>query len=236
MTMVWTAVGYLWVIITYTNGCAERVICLRSFIFWPRINGTNMAGGVECVAIRFRDHLNTRQDFLVDLLMVSQNHLHCFVSQSVHEILHFVLILAGIIGRVYKQGETITVTTKITANHKGYMVYKICPVNDKSNKVIQSCLDKWGQLPLGLSLSYWFWYIVQHRYCWRYPLTDLDGNQKISVYKALGDSPGTIKTQLRLPASLTCSQCVVQWTYTAGITAIGPSHSAATSNTWHLYQ
>lgn len=48
----------------------------------------------------------------------------------------------GIIGQHYRVGEIITVKAKITANHKGYLTFKICPVNNPNTKVTQSCLDK----------------------------------------------------------------------------------------------
>ncbi|XP_067944772.1 uncharacterized protein [Watersipora subatra] len=104
----------------------------------------------------------------------------------------------GIISRHYKKGAVIDVEAKITANHLGQIAFKICPVNNKNSKVTQECFD-------------------------RYPLTDVNGKKKISIFNQIGNSPGTIRAQLVLPNQLTCTQCVLQWYYTAGNNHGGPN-------------
>lgn len=52
--------------------------------------------------------------------------------------------------------------------------------------------------------------------CYRYMLTDANGKSKFYVADYIGNRPGTITLGLKLPAGLTCTQCVIQWTYTAG--------------------
>merc|ERR1712150_249039 len=84
----------------------------------------------------------------------------------------------------------ITVQVKLTANHKGYMVFKLCP--SKANpvdEVSQQCLD--GNV------------------------LDVAGRNDRKYFPG----PGTAKpfaVKLRLPEDLTCARCVIQWTYRAG--------------------
>ena len=43
----------------------------------------------------------------------------------------------GVISRTYTQGEVISVATTITANHMGYITFKLCPHNDVHTPVTQ---------------------------------------------------------------------------------------------------
>ncbi|XP_059162986.1 uncharacterized protein LOC131946310 [Physella acuta] len=98
----------------------------------------------------------------------------------------------GIIAREYKQGDVIDVTVHITANHKGFFEFRICPVQDPKVEVTQECLDK--------NL-----------------LEKADGNG--TRYMLLdGQSNQFFNVSLRLPADLTCKQCVIQWKYRTGNT------------------
>ncbi|GIY88160.1 chitin-binding type-4 domain-containing protein [Caerostris extrusa] len=94
----------------------------------------------------------------------------------------------GIIVRSYKPGQVIKSTVEITANHRGFFEFKLCPHNDPSTEVTQDCLDS-------------------------YPLQLADG-YGTKYYPSAGT--GGFSVQLKLPEHLTCSQCVFQWTYTAG--------------------
>ncbi|KAJ8307911.1 hypothetical protein KUTeg_014558 [Tegillarca granosa] len=49
----------------------------------------------------------------------------------------------GVIARHYRPGEIINVEVEITANHKGWFEFKLCPNNDVTKKVTQECLDKY---------------------------------------------------------------------------------------------
>ncbi|XP_076312351.1 uncharacterized protein LOC143225968 [Tachypleus tridentatus] len=95
----------------------------------------------------------------------------------------------GIIVRKYQSGQEITVKVQLTANHKGFFEFKLCPNNNPRKVATQECLD-------------------------RYPLALADG----SGYKYIvpNNRAETYSVQLRLPSGLTCTQCVFQWTYTAG--------------------
>ncbi|GFQ64704.1 chitin-binding type-4 domain-containing protein [Trichonephila clavata] len=94
----------------------------------------------------------------------------------------------GIIVRNYKPGQVIKSTVDITANHRGFFEFKLCPHNNPSTVVTQDCLDK-------------------------FPLELADGSGS-KYYPSAGT--GSFTVQLRLPHHLTCSQCVFQWSYTAG--------------------
>lgn len=100
----------------------------------------------------------------------------------------------GVIGKVYSMGQTIDVDIDISANHWGYFELNICPVDGKNKDPTQECFD---QHPLMLTSN-----PSSHRF-----------------YVPL-DSPKITRFQYQvdLPYGLTCSQCVIQWTYYTGNT------------------
>ncbi|XP_067944768.1 uncharacterized protein [Watersipora subatra] len=93
----------------------------------------------------------------------------------------------GIIGRVYKEGQFIDVRVDITANHFGWFEFSLCPSNGAP--VTQQCFNQ-------------------------YKLADASGNTRHRL--RLTGYKGTVHFQLRLPANLVCSQCVIQWFWFAG--------------------
>ncbi|XP_064614474.1 uncharacterized protein LOC135478132 [Liolophura sinensis] len=94
----------------------------------------------------------------------------------------------GILVRTYSQGETISVHAELTANHKGWMEFKICPNNDVNKIATQACLDQ-------------------------YVLQKADGTGTKTIVPT---DQRQFYIDLVLPKGLTCSQCVVQWKYHAG--------------------
>ena len=94
----------------------------------------------------------------------------------------------------YGQGDWINVTVNLTAAHKGYFVFRLCPSQSDEIEVTQECLN---QHPLEILINS---SIPEKRY--KYYL----GNQ----------SPNLYNFTLKLPANLTCSRCVLQWDYTCG--------------------
>ncbi|XP_071515351.1 uncharacterized protein [Panulirus ornatus] len=94
----------------------------------------------------------------------------------------------GAIVMQYAVGQVVDIQVDITANHKGYIEFKICPNNNPSVEATQDCLD---QHPLyladGSGLKYQVPYYI-----------------------------GIHLIQVRLPPDVTCSQCVLQWRYVAG--------------------
>ncbi|XP_014781285.1 uncharacterized protein LOC106877022 [Octopus bimaculoides] len=97
----------------------------------------------------------------------------------------------GIITRSYKSGGIINVLIQITANHKGYFEFHLCPNNNIKERITQECLDK-------------------------YPLNFLDGTSRHFLKDFRSNT--NFSLSLRLPSHLDCSQCVLQWKYTAGNT------------------
>lgn len=87
-------------------------------------------------------------------------------------------------------------TVDVTTNHRGYFEFKLCPNNNPKKEATQECLDK---------------HVLQEAY-------------GTGTRYHIGDKgSGNITLKLRLPEGLTCSQCVLQWTYVAGKVKIIPS-------------
>ncbi|ESO95783.1 hypothetical protein LOTGIDRAFT_116739 [Lottia gigantea] len=99
----------------------------------------------------------------------------------------------GIISGCYAPGtKWIDIKVEITANHLGYFQFKLCPNNDIGCAVEQSCLDT---------------HILM--------IKDLNGVEHGEKYTIKGNMKD-VYLKLRLPEGLSCSQCVLQWTYTTG--------------------
>merc|ERR1719295_1834025 len=81
-----------------------------------------------------------------------------------------------------------------SANHWGHFELKLCPTNGKKRLATQECFDK-------------------------HPLVLAENPRTHQFYVPL-DSPKITKFnyQVQLPYGLTCSQCVMQWTYYTGNT------------------
>ena len=47
----------------------------------------------------------------------------------------------GVIVRTYHQGQVFSVAVKITANHLGFFIFKLCPNNNVTKEATQECLD-----------------------------------------------------------------------------------------------
>merc|ERR1719483_244395 len=100
----------------------------------------------------------------------------------------------GITTKRYTMGQTIDIEIDIAANHWGHFELKICPTNGKKEIATQECFDK-------------------------HPLV-LANNPKSHQFYVPLDSPKITKFnyQVRLPYGVSCSQCVMQWTYYTGNT------------------
>lgn len=95
----------------------------------------------------------------------------------------------GVISKVYRQGQIITATVQLTANHMGWFEFRLCPNNNPKQYVKQSCLNK---------------HVLK--------LVDYPGTK----YRIKHKETGLFSVRLQLPKNLICSQCVVQWHYTTG--------------------
>jgi len=93
---------------------------------------------------------------------------------------------SGILSRSYLPGQTINVEIKLVANHMGFFTFAICPHNDPSSSPNRDCFLN-------------------------NPLL-VNGDNKYFATAGRG-----LKTmQVTLPAGMTCSQCIFQYTYTNG--------------------
>ncbi|XP_064120360.1 uncharacterized protein LOC135225000 [Macrobrachium nipponense] len=95
----------------------------------------------------------------------------------------------GVISKVYRQGQIITVTVHLTANHMGWFEFRLCPNNNPKHYVKQSCLNK---------------HVLK--------LVDYPGTR----YELKHSQTGLFRIRLQLPENVICSQCVLQWHYTTG--------------------
>ncbi|KAL4216326.1 hypothetical protein ACF0H5_024053 [Mactra antiquata] len=95
----------------------------------------------------------------------------------------------GTIVKTYKMGQVVTLKSEITANHFGWMEYRICPNNDVTKPVTQDCLDQ---------------HVLQR--------ADGQGTKVMLNNRRTGMWP----MDYVLPAGMTCTQCVIQWKYHAG--------------------
>lgn len=97
--------------------------------------------------------------------------------------------------RRYKAGQPIIVRVELTANHRGYFEFKLCPNNAPKQVASQSCLDK---------------YVLR-----RVKTKDADETfHETRFYPGLENK--VYEMRYSLPQGLTCSQCVMQWKYIAG--------------------
>ncbi|XP_026816188.1 uncharacterized protein LOC113555826 isoform X1 [Rhopalosiphum maidis] len=97
----------------------------------------------------------------------------------------------GIISRHYFAGQTIDVEIELTANHKGRFEMYLCPNNNPKYEATQSCIERY---PLYISGTRQVRYLIP------------ENSKKKDIFRY----------KVRLPPYLTCSQCVLQWTYYTG--------------------
>ena len=114
-----------------------------SYLFLDRTIGRNREENVAFAEILTRDRGNMRLATLVAMQMVCTLP-NSYGSRATPFAGEYIAVLnvAGIIGRVYRQGQTITVMLEITANHFGWFEFRLCPNNDPRRPVTQRCLDK----------------------------------------------------------------------------------------------
>jgi len=93
----------------------------------------------------------------------------------------------GTIVANYQKGQTIDVQVQVTANHKGWFEFKLCENNDVANDKDQACFDK---------------HLLEFE----------DGSKRVNVSSGLGMKSYRVK----LPADVTCDQCILQWHYNTG--------------------
>ncbi|CRL06465.1 CLUMA_CG019451, isoform A [Clunio marinus] len=92
----------------------------------------------------------------------------------------------GVIVKSYEKGSSISVTVRITANHRGYFYFRICNLDHEQES--DECFE-------------------------RYKLSTTTGS---STYTLPSTAAADYFVSLKLPTGLTCKHCVLQWTYVAG--------------------
>ncbi|XP_076824944.1 uncharacterized protein LOC143470595 isoform X2 [Clavelina lepadiformis] len=97
----------------------------------------------------------------------------------------------GIITRKYEAGDVIDVTVEITAQHKGYFEFRLCPWNDVDTPVPQECLN-------------------------RYLLSFENGDKKWDMPTDPSAATGPHNMRVKLPDDVRCEQCLFQWRYRTG--------------------
>nr|XP_045613811.1 uncharacterized protein LOC123767806 [Procambarus clarkii] len=95
----------------------------------------------------------------------------------------------GVITASYTEGQVVPVTIHISANHRGWYEFRLCNNNNPMARDSQHCLNK--QL---LSLA--------------------DGSG--TRYTLNGSVRGDHIVYVQLPPRLSCTHCVLQWTWVAG--------------------
>lgn len=91
-------------------------------------------------------------------------------------------------------GQKIDIEIELNANHKGHFELRLCPVNNRSVVVDQDCLNAH---PL---------YLADNPSSYKYFIPEEKKKSDVCNYQVL------------LPQGITCSQCVIQWTYVTGNT------------------
>ncbi|XP_065205427.1 uncharacterized protein LOC135835193 [Planococcus citri] len=102
----------------------------------------------------------------------------------------------GVIVRKYKTGAVFTIRVELTANHKGFFEFRLCPNNAPKRVVTQQCLDK---------------YVLRRS---KMLIKDEENFHETKFYP--GTENKVYEMKYMLPPGLTCSQCVLQWRYIAG--------------------
>jgi len=92
----------------------------------------------------------------------------------------------GIIARSYREGQDIDIEIEMVANHRGLITFAICPHNNMFTSPNRSCFEK------------------NHL---------LVNNDKLFVVMP---RVKVLKMKVSLPKGMTCRQCILQFTYTAG--------------------
>ncbi|XP_067015709.2 uncharacterized protein [Anabrus simplex] len=108
----------------------------------------------------------------------------------------------GVIVRRYKTGAVFTIRVELTANHRGYFEFRLCPNNNPRQTGTQECLDRYllkRAKPTGMSSA-------------REPSDEQPHEAK--YYPGPGNK--VFEIRYSLPDGLTCSQCILQWRYIAG--------------------
>ncbi|CAF1085428.1 unnamed protein product [Didymodactylos carnosus] len=94
----------------------------------------------------------------------------------------------------YDQGQEITVNVILSANHKGFFEFRLCPIDGWAGDATQDCLD-------------------QHLLT----IVNTNGQTRFTDVERYGTNK-VIPVLIQLPPGVQCQHCVFQWKYTTGNT------------------
>ncbi|CAG9854249.1 unnamed protein product [Phyllotreta striolata] len=97
----------------------------------------------------------------------------------------------GILSRHYSVGQNIDIEIELTANHYGRFEILLCPNNNPKQEATQECFDK-------------------------FPLRVVETKGHSYQIPEDGKKKAIFRYQVQLPPYITCTQCVLQWTYYTG--------------------
>jgi hypothetical protein len=97
----------------------------------------------------------------------------------------------GLIPRTYQQGDLVDLKVKLTAHHKGFFSFKICPILDGQTTEDEACFNS-DESQVSLE----------------------NGDTKLDVTTKI-ESKNYLTTMV-LPDDLYCDHCVLQWRYHTG--------------------
>ncbi|XP_044755285.1 uncharacterized protein LOC123314213 [Coccinella septempunctata] len=97
----------------------------------------------------------------------------------------------GIISRHYSVGQEVDIEIELTANHYGHFEFFLCPNNNPTQEATPDCLKRY---PLYIAGTKDFRYVIPE-----------DGKKK-----------AVFRYRVQLPPYVTCTQCVIQWSYYTG--------------------
>ncbi|KAH3809987.1 uncharacterized protein LOC127835722 [Dreissena polymorpha] len=112
--------------------------------------------------------------------------------------------VTGTIVRSYESSKIIDIKIELTAYHKGYFEFRICPLdpgNGKETEVTMDCLNEY-QLEVGRA--------------------DQSEDEFVTRYSVEGDNAvgsqgtGIYNLKVKLPEGLVCNSCVMQWIWHGG--------------------
>ncbi|XP_060596747.1 uncharacterized protein LOC132750729 [Ruditapes philippinarum] len=99
----------------------------------------------------------------------------------------------GVITGSYVKGDILTAKVDITAYHKGWFEFRLCPLETPTTVVTQECLNQNLLMVAGSSTT-------------RIILKDIKQGTGVEIFEI----------ELQLPDIISCEKCVLQWKYNTG--------------------
>ena len=110
----------------------------------------------------------------------------------------------GIIAQTYKPGQIIDVNIEVTANHKGYFIFRLCANNNVKQDPDQECFDRLAHLLLMHILDNLLLFLLSYRNVLKV-VPHMEDRFNLTT-----SSVGTYSLKLQLPGDVVCDQCILQ--------------------------